>query len=107
VSIGAQADIFGSGANAFTLDFVNIGNAGNAADGSNYSAVGYDFRIRQKEVALDQLAKTHIASGNTIGALDEGYWNAGIRTIGTDDPAGYLSWNGRRRGLPTGSPPRM
>ena len=28
----AHADVFGSGANTLTLDFVNIGNAGNADD---------------------------------------------------------------------------
>ena len=28
----AQADTFGTGGNEFTIDFVNIGNAGNAAD---------------------------------------------------------------------------
>ena len=28
----AQADTFGSGANAFTIDFVDVGNAGNAND---------------------------------------------------------------------------
>ena len=28
----AQADTFGTSGNEFTIDFVNIGNAGNAAD---------------------------------------------------------------------------
>ena len=30
--ISAQADTFGTSGNEFTVDFVNIGNAGNAAD---------------------------------------------------------------------------
>ena len=38
----AQADTFGTGGNEFTIDFVNIGNAGNAADTTGYGAVPYE-----------------------------------------------------------------
>jgi len=93
VAGGAQADNFGSDGNAFTLDFVNIGGAGNAADGSGYGAVDYNYRIGQKEITLDQFAKAHAASGNTIGSGNEGYWNDGARTVGTAGPASYVSWN--------------
>jgi formylglycine-generating enzyme required for sulfatase activity len=99
VAVGAQADSFGSGGNAFTLDFVNIGYAGNVGDtantvnGINPGAVDYDFRIGKFEVTLDQFAKAHAASGNTIGDGDEGYWNDGTRTVGTGGPASYVSWN--------------
>ena len=93
VAVGAQADSFGSGGNAFTLDFVNIGGAGNAADASGYGAVGYNYRIGSHEISLDQFAKAHAASGNTIGSGNEGYWNDGTRTVGTAGPAGFVSWN--------------
>lgn len=36
----AHADTFGSDANEFTMDFVTIGNAGNAADNTGYGSVG-------------------------------------------------------------------
>ena len=37
----AQADTFGTSGNEFTIDFVDIGNAGNAADTTTYGAVAY------------------------------------------------------------------
>ena len=40
----AQADTFGTSGNEFTIDFVNIGNAGNAADTTTYGAVAYSYR---------------------------------------------------------------
>ncbi|MDA1204095.1 MAG: hypothetical protein O3A75_07345 [Verrucomicrobia bacterium] len=39
----AQADTFGTSGNEFTIDFVNISNAGNAAD-TTYGAVPYEYR---------------------------------------------------------------
>ncbi len=44
-----HADSFGSG--AFTMDFVTIGNAGNAADDTTYGSVGYSYRIGVNEVS--------------------------------------------------------
>ena len=38
----AQADTFGTSGNEFTIDFVNIGNTGNAADTTGYGAVPYE-----------------------------------------------------------------
>lgn len=41
----AQADAFGTSGNEFTIDFVPIGNAGNAADTTGYGAVPYEYRM--------------------------------------------------------------
>ena len=88
MAVGVQADSFGTGGNAFTLDFVNIGGAGNVADVSGYGAVNYNYRIGSHEITLDQFSKAPpTASGN------EGYWNDGSRTVGTAGPASYVSWN--------------
>lgn len=42
IVLSARADTFGSGADTFTIDFVNIGNPGNGRDlgsgGGSYSA---------------------------------------------------------------------
>jgi len=65
-----HADIFGSGANTFTIDFVNIGNAGNADDagaggGSDfapYGGVGYNYRMGTYEISEDAITKA-TASG--------------------------------------------
>ena len=57
----AHADTFGSGGNAFTIDFVTIGNPGNADDAgagggiysTPYGGVAYDFNMGVTEVSQD------------------------------------------------------
>lgn len=78
MAVGAQADSFGSGANAFSLDFVNIGNAGNAADSSGYGAVADDYRMGMYEVTIDQFAKANAAAGGTLGDGDENPYSGGV-----------------------------
>lgn len=41
LAMPAFGDTFGSGANTFTMDFVTIGNVGNAVDETGYGSVGY------------------------------------------------------------------
>ena len=78
MAVGAQADSFGSGANAFTLDFVNIGYAGNAADGSGYGAVAYDYRMGMHEVTIDQFAKANNEAGGMLGNNNENPYSRGV-----------------------------
>ncbi len=53
------------------MDFQAIGDAGNAADGTGYGAVGYDYRIGRTEVTLSQFqAATGAGNGN------ENSWSA-------------------------------
>jgi len=92
MAVGAQADSFGTGGNAFSLDFVNIGGAGNVADASGYGAVNYNYRMGSYEITLDQFVKAHAASGDTIGNGNEDHWNSGSRTVGTAGPASRVSW---------------
>ncbi len=87
----ADADLFGTGTNQFSIDFVAIGHAGNAADATGYGAVGYHYRIRKTEVSIDQFFKARSADGR-IGNGDENYWNVGIRSVGNDAPASRVSW---------------
>lgn len=85
----AQADIFGSGLNAFNIDFVTIGNPGNAAD-TDLSAdprfagsVPYTFRIGEFEISEQMIDKA-----NAQGGL-------GITTNNRlpNKPASGVSWN--------------
>lgn len=89
-----HADVFGSGANQFTIDFVNIGYAGNAANfvdygttpdfgNTNYNApyqgygsVNYSYGIGKYEVTIDQFSKANAASGGQIGNGNEDIWNS-------------------------------
>jgi hypothetical protein len=53
VSTVSRADTFGSGNNTFTMDFVEIGNAGNSADGTGYGAVNSVFKMAVHAVSQD------------------------------------------------------
>ena len=61
----ARADVFGSGANTLTLEFVTIGNAGNADDAgagggsysSPYGGVSYGYRMGTYEISQDAIEK--------------------------------------------------
>ena len=93
-----SADIFGSGANQFTIDFVNIsGDAsssnGTVIGGNNYtfSDPADDYRMGTYEVTNDQWNKFTNAYGTPIGnptnAYDEiAYWT------GTNVPTNKISW---------------
>ncbi len=87
----AHADLFGTGTNQFTIDFVSIGHAGNLADTPGYGAVGYNYRIGKTEVSIDQFFKVRAADGR-IGDGNENQWNTGFRTAGNNAPASATSW---------------
>jgi formylglycine-generating enzyme required for sulfatase activity len=81
---GVQADEFGSGANSFSIDFVTIGNPGNAPDANPNpaGAVPYSFRIGKYEISEQMVDKA-----NTLGGL-------GITkdSRGLDSPATSVTW---------------
>ena len=98
------ADTFGSGANTFNIDFVTIGNPGNAADTTGNpnpaGSVPYAYRMGKFEISEQMIDKA-----NTLGGL-------GITkdTRGADKPATSVSWNEAARfvnwlNTSTGSPP--
>jgi len=78
----AQADTFGSGVNTFTLDFVNIGNAGNAADTTGYGAVPYGYRMGVYEISQDVITK---ATASGMANVTAGAWTG-------NQPAANISW---------------
>ena len=78
----AQADTFGTSGNEFTIDFVDIGNAGNAADTTTYGAVAYSYRAGTREISQDAIDKA-TASGMTD--VTAGPWTG-------DQPAASLNW---------------
>ena len=83
-NVAAHGDTFGSGANVFDIDFVVIGNAGNAADPTTgYGAVPYEYRMGKYEISKDQITKA-IASG-AISIGTGGPWSA-------NQPAGGMTW---------------
>lgn len=78
----AQADTFGTSGNEFTIDFVNIGNAGNAADTTGYGAVPYAYRVGTYEITLDAITK---ATASGMSNVTAGAWTG-------SQPAANISW---------------
>jgi len=78
---------FGSGGNTFNMDFVTIGNAGNAADitgvPSPAGAVGYEYGIGKFEVSEDMIEKFNASQSLEITKDPRG----------TAKPATSVSWN--------------
>ena len=71
ISNPAQADTFGTSGNEFTIDFVNIGNAGNAADTTSYGAVPYEYRASTHEITQDAITK---ATASGMANVTAGAW---------------------------------
>ena len=78
----AQADTFGTSGNEFTIDFVNIGNTGNAADTTGYGAVPYQYRVGTYEITQDAITK---ATASGMANVTAGAWTG-------NRPAAYISW---------------
>lgn len=82
----AHADTFGSDENAFTIDFVTIGDPGNAPDVAGEpnpaGGVAYEYRLAAYEVSEDMLNKA-----NALGGL-----NIEHDQRGPSKPATSVSW---------------
>lgn len=89
----SHADVitFGSGANAFNMEFVTIGNPGNTADTTGNpnpaGSVAYQYDIGKHEVSEDMIDKYNAAYGtsNSLVITKD--------TRGTNKPATSVSWN--------------
>lgn len=77
----------------FSMDFVEIGDAGNADDDTGYGAVGYNYRIGVEEVSRAMILSYNTHSGGpTIAMYD--YEAGGV--VGGNmggRPATEVSWN--------------
>ena len=80
--LSAQADTFGTSGNEFTIDFVNIGNAGNAADTTGYGAVPYEYRASIYEISQDAITK---ATASGMANVTAGPWTG-------NQPAATITW---------------
>ncbi len=87
----AQADTFGTSGNEFTIDFVNIGNAGNAADTNTYGAVPYEYRMGIYEISQDAITK---ATASGMANVTAGAWtgNQPAATISWYEAAAFVNW---------------
>ncbi len=97
-----HADTFGPvGPNQFTIDFVNIGNPGNANDAAwdnvfpdfstPYGGVGYEYRMGTYEISEDMINKA-----NTLGGLliikDTRGVNKAATSVSWNEAARFVNW---------------
>jgi sulfatase modifying factor 1 len=84
---------FGSGANAFTMEFVPIGNPGNPTDTTGRpnpaGAVGYVYNMGKFEVSRDMVTKANAVGGLGIPLFDMTSFGGN----GVNRPATGVSWN--------------
>lgn len=85
-----HTETFGSGANAFTMDFATIGNAGNADDDTGYGGVAYTYQMGVNEVSRDMITKYNaLGGGPTLTMSDMNSYGGN----GVNRPATGVSWN--------------
>lgn len=101
VAAGSYADIFGSGANQFTLTFENISSGSNPSSG--YGQVGYDYGIGTHEITADQWQKFMNIQG-TVGsgsAYDSNPTTAGSQAVNNaswNEAAQFVNWLNTSKG---------
>lgn len=89
----AYADSFGSGANEFTIDFVDIGDPNNPDDTTGEpdpaGKVEYAYRMGKFEISRDMITKANNEGGLGITMDSMGFVTGGARD---DMPATGVSW---------------
>ena len=100
-SAGSLLDTFGSGANQFTMEFVTIGNSGNAADTTgtpnSVGSVAYTYNLGKYEVSRDIISKANAAGSLGITMADlNSYGGNGLLKPATGisyiEAAKYVNW---------------
>ena len=83
---------FGSGANSFSIDFVEIGNPGNVADTSGWpnpvGSVAYNYNIGKYEISRDMIEKANYAGSLGITMADMTSYGGN----GVNMPATGINW---------------
>jgi len=85
---------FGTGANAFSIKFVEIGNPGNDADNTGLGAVDYYYNLGKYEISRDQINKANSvgALGITLFDLVAPSMQSGYSGNGENRPGTGISW---------------
>lgn len=85
-----SADIFGSGPNQFSINFVTIGTPGNPADTNGRGAVGTKYRMGVNEVSRGMIDAYNALGGGPAVTMSD---MASLGGNGTNRPATGVSWN--------------
>ena len=86
-------ETFGSGANQFSIDFVEIGNPGNAPDTTGMpnpaGPVGYIYNLGKYEISRDMINKANAIGGLVLTLQDMTSYGGN----GGNKPATGITWN--------------
>ena len=90
-NLQAELITFGSGANTFGIDFLTIGNAGNAADTTTYGAVPYAYSMGKYEISQDAIDK---ATASGMANVTAGAWTGNQPAANIDwyEAAAFVNW---------------
>jgi len=96
-SVNPWTEVFGSGTNTFTIDFVDIGNTNNPADASGYGAVPYGYRMATYEIPQDAIAK---AAASGLSNVTAGAWtgNRPAANVSWLEAAAFVNWLNTSKG---------
>jgi len=94
---GSLIETFGSGANQFSMEFVEIGNANNAPDTYGKGSVSYVYNIGKYEVSRDMIDKANSEANLGITLYDmSSYGGNGVNRpatgVGWYEAAKYVNW---------------
>jgi sulfatase modifying factor 1 len=107
ITLAATAALINFASASVTMDWVTVGNAGNAADSTGYGAVGYSYQIGKYEVTnaqygafLNAAAKTdsyglYNSSMSSFGITrsgSSGSYTYSVTTALANRPVVYVSW---------------
>ena len=107
LTLAASAALISSATATVTIDYVTVGNAGNAADTTGYGAVSYAYQIGKYEVTnaqygafLNAAAQTDSYGLYNSGMSDFGITRGGssgsytysVTTALANRPVVYVSW---------------
>jgi sulfatase modifying factor 1 len=86
LALETRADVFGNGGNSFEIEFVTVGNPGNAADTTGdpnpAGSVPYTYRIGKYEISEQMIDKASALGGLSISK----------DTRGPNKPATSITW---------------
>ncbi|MFN6016947.1 MAG: SUMF1/EgtB/PvdO family nonheme iron enzyme [Verrucomicrobiota bacterium] len=107
LTLAATAALITSTSASVTMDWVTVGNAGNAADTTGYGAVGYNYQIGKYEVTNAQygaflnaaaqtdsygLYNSNMSSFGITRSGSSGSYTYSVTTALANRPVVYVSW---------------
>jgi formylglycine-generating enzyme required for sulfatase activity len=87
---------FGNGVNAFTIEFVQIGNPNNITDANGFGSVAYAYNIGKYEISAEIIAKANSVGG--LGITSETLGSRPATAITWNEAARFVNWLNTSKG---------